>query len=187
VADEAASAEQPGTPPKARSLLGYLPVIVLVLLIQAAGAYFLIERFMFRKQKASAAIGQGVVEALSEEAGFKDPPDLLPRYDEPEGVIALDDMQANPAGTRGDVVVFFKVALGFAPAKAEEEIKKPEVMVKMKDDIAAVFSSHPPERMDQPDDKRALREEIRVRINAYLTKGQVVEVYFEKFFLQVNQ
>jgi hypothetical protein len=38
-----------------------------------------------------------------------------------------------------------------------------------------------------PDDKRALREEIKVRINAYLTKGQVIEVYFEKFFLQVIQ
>jgi flagellar basal body-associated protein FliL len=41
--------------------------------------------------------------------------------------------------------------------------------------------------MDQPDDKRALREEIKVRVNAYLTKGQVVEVYFEKFFLQLAQ
>lgn len=186
MADEAAGAEQPGPPFKSRNLLGYLPLIVVVLLLQAAGAYFLIERVLFKKQKASASIGQGVVEALSEESGFQDPPDLLPKYDEPEGVVALDDVQANPAGTRGDAVVFVKVVLGFAPAKAEEEIKKPDVMVKIKDDIVSVLSSHPPEMMDQPDDKRAIREEIRVRINAYLTRGQVVEVYFEKFYLQMN-
>ncbi|OGG49006.1 MAG: hypothetical protein A3F84_14315 [Candidatus Handelsmanbacteria bacterium RIFCSPLOWO2_12_FULL_64_10] len=187
MADETATAEQPAPPPKARGLLGYLPVILLVLLIQAGGAYLLIEKFMFRRQKAAATIGQGVVETLSEEAGYKDPPDLLPKYDEPEDVIALEEMHANPAGTRGDAVVFFKVGLGVAPAKVKEEVQKPEIKAKIQDDILAVFSSHPPEMMDQPDDKRALREEIKVRVNAYLTKGQVVEVYFEKFFLQLAQ
>ncbi|MSS73865.1 MAG: flagellar basal body-associated FliL family protein [Candidatus Latescibacteria bacterium] len=187
MADEPAPAEQPTPPPKSRGLLGYLPVIFLVLLIQAGGAYFLIEKYMFRKQKASATIGQGVVEALSEEAGFKDPPDLLPKYDEPEDVVELEDMHANPAGTRGDATVFCKVVLGVAPAKVKEEIQTPEVKAKIQDDILSVLSSHPPEMMDQPDDKRALREEIKVRINAYLTKGQVVEVYFGKFFLQIAQ
>jgi flagellar basal body-associated protein FliL len=183
VADETPGAEQ-APPLKTRSLLGYLPLIILVLLLQAGGAYFLIDRVFFRKQKAAATIGQGVVETLAEETGFADPPDMLPKYDEPEDVLDLEDMQTNPAGTHGDVVVFFKVAIGFAPAKAGEEFKNPEVMAKIKDDVLAVFSSHAPEMMDQPDDKRALREEIKVRINAYLTKGQIVEVYFEKFFIQ---
>lgn len=187
MADETAAAEQPAPPPKPRGMLGYLPVILLVLLIQAGAAYLLIDKFMFKKQRTSAAIGQGVVEALSEEAGYKDPPDLLPKYDEPEEVVALEEMHANPAGTRGDAVVFFKVALGVAPAKVKEEIQQQDVKAKIQDDILAVFSSHPPEMMDQPDDKRALREEVKVRVNAYLTKGQVVEVYFERFFLQLAQ
>lgn len=186
MADETASAGQPA-PPKVRSLLGYLPVIFLVLIIQAGGAYVLIDRFLFRKQKDAVTIGQGVVESITEEMGFKDPPDLLPKYDEPEEVILLDDMQANPANTKGDAVVFFKIALGIAPAKVKEEIERSEVKAKIRDDIVSVFSSHSPDMMDQPDDKRALREEIKVRINAYLTKGQVIEVYFEKFFLQVIQ
>ena len=49
------------------------------------------------------------------------------------------------------------------------------------------LAAPPPEMMDQPDDKRALREEIKVRINGYLKSGKIVEVYFEKFFLQVAE
>ena len=186
MADETPGVEQ-APPPKTRSLLGYLPLIILVLILQAGGAYFLIDRVFFRKQRAAATIGQGVVETLAEETGFADPPDMLPKYDEPEDILDLEDMQTNPAGTQGNVVVFFKVALGYAPAKVGEELKRPDVAARIKDDVIAVFSSHVPEMMDQPDDKRALREEFKVRINAYLTKGQIVEVYFDKFFLQAPQ
>ncbi len=186
MADETPGADQV-PPPKTRSLLGYLPLIILVLLLQAGGAYYLIDRVLFRKQRASAAIGQGVVETLAEETGFKDPPDMLPRYDDPEDVLDLEEMQTNPAASQGNAVVFFKVSLGYAPAKAGEELKRPDVMARIKDDVLSVFSSHTPEMMDQPDDKRAIREEIKVRLNAYLTRAQIVDVYLQKVLLQVPQ
>lgn len=185
MADAPPGADQ--TAPQTRSLLGYLPIIVVVLLLQAAGAYFLIEKVLFKKQKAAESIGQGIVDTIAEEAGFKDPPDMLPKYDEPEEVVDLEEMQTNPAGTEGSTVVFFKLSLGVAPRKVADDIKHPETMARVKDDIVAVFSSHSAEMMDQPDDKRAIREEIKVRVNAYLQKGQVVDVYLEKIYLQVNQ
>ena len=181
MAEETQSGEQQAPPPK--SLLRYLPAVVVVLLIQAVGVYFLFPWVLERKFKSELTIGQ-TEEVPAESEEVLEPPDILPKYDDPEKIVLLDEMHANPAGTKGDAVVFFKVGLGFAPSKVESEIQRPEVMAKIKDDITAVMSSHPPEMMDQPDDKRALREEIRVRINAHLTEGEIVEVYFEKFVVQ---
>ncbi len=181
--DEENPAEEQPAPSRPSSLLRYIPMILLVLLLQAAGAYYLVVFYLPGKEKVEDTIAQEVRGKVSEE--FPDPPDILPQHDEPEGIIVLDEMRTNPGGTQGDAVVFFKVAVGYAPTDVEDEINKPDIMAKIKDDVLSVMSSHSPEMMDQPDDKRALREEIKVRINGYLKSGKIVEVYFEKFFLQV--
>jgi flagellar basal body-associated protein FliL len=63
-----------------------------------------------------------------------------------------------------------------------EEIKK--LSPRIRDFIVVTLSSKTYEQVESVDGRDFLREEIRNKINGYLTRGQVKNVYFTEFIIQ---
>jgi len=55
---------------------------------------------------------------------------------------------------------------------------------KIRDFILVVLSSKTHEQVESPDGRDFLREEIRNKINGYLTRGQIKNVFFTQFIVQ---
>ena len=67
------------------------------------------------------------------------------------------------------------------PAAKNEVVKlKP----KIRDFVVVILSSKTYEQIESVDGRDFLREEIRNKINGYLTRGQINNVYFTQFIVQ---
>jgi flagellar protein FliL len=78
-------------------------------------------------------------------------------------------------------------------AKVDVEIEVPDDFVredvnrirpKIRDFILVVLSSKTYEEIESLDGRNFLREEIKNKINGYLTRGQIKNVYFTQFIIQ---
>lgn len=63
-----------------------------------------------------------------------------------------------------------------------EEVKK--LIPRIRDFIVVTLSSKTYEQVESVDGREFLREDIRNKINGYLTRGQVKNVYFTEFIIQ---
>ncbi len=55
---------------------------------------------------------------------------------------------------------------------------------KVRDSILDLLSSKSYKEMMDPIGKQRLRDEVALRVNAYLTKGKIFKVYFTEFVIQ---
>ena len=78
-------------------------------------------------------------------------------------------------------------------AKVDVEIEVPEDFVRdelnrlkprIRDFIVVLLSSKTFEQIESTESKDFLREEIRNKINGYLSRGQIKNVYFTQFIIQ---
>jgi len=93
-----------------------------------------------------------------------------------------ESFMVNLADSRGanfaKVDVVFEVNDDFV--KAEMQKLKP----KIRDFITILLSSKTYEQIESSDGRDFLREEIRNKVNGYLPRGQIKDVYFTQFILQ---
>jgi flagellar FliL protein len=93
-----------------------------------------------------------------------------------------ESFTVNLADSKGShfaqVTVEIEVDNGFT--KAEVDRLRP----KIRDFIVVVLSSKTYEQVESVDGRDFLREEIRNKINGYLTRGQIKNVYFTQFIVQ---
>ena len=158
-------------PAQQPSLLRYLPIVLIVLLMQAGGAYFAINEYLFPEENV----------AVEDEEGR---PRTIPEGDAPEEGVDLGEMLANPRGTRARLLVRANETLGVAPSGVVDEIENDENSDRVKDAVLWELGNATHEELSYPEGRQLVKDKIKARINEFLYEGQVQKVYFEDFILQ---
>ncbi|MDP6776087.1 MAG: flagellar basal body-associated FliL family protein [Candidatus Latescibacteria bacterium] len=155
------------------SLLRYLPILVVVLLLQAGGAYYLIDRYLYPEVTVS--------EIQDEEGRARTIP---PEGSEPQASVTLGEFVANPRGTQALLLVRAKVVVGVAPSDVKAEIENVENQDRIKDAVIWSLGNATYDMLRTPEGRDEAKREIKERINEFLYDGQILDVYFEEFLLQ---
>lgn len=146
--------------------------IINMLVVIGVGAML----YMGQKKKASEPgiddVIKGEHEKLKEEEKSKDFIGKL---------VPLETFLVNISGTRGRKLVKINMELEVTNAEVQEEVEK--IKPKIRDYIIIIASSKTFNEISTREGKDALREEIKNQINLFLTKGQIVKVYFTEFIL----
>ena len=171
--EEQAEAEAPPPPAKPPSLLRYLPLVLVVLLLQAGLAYFGIDHFLFQPDDS---------EMVGLEEGER--PRVIPESNEPEASVSFEDIVVNPRSEGARLLLTVDVTLAVAPSGAKDEIERDEVTDRITDAVAYELSGATPEELNNRDGRDVVKERLKRRINDLIYEGQVVDVYFGRFILQ---
>jgi flagellar FliL protein len=159
-------------PAKKKSSLKLILIILIVLLVigaaAGAGIYF------FSRTKQAPA-----TEGVTKEAATKAEKAPAPLVG---ALWSLDPFIVNLADNRGEryLKVVMQLELSEASVAAELDILRP----KIRDNILDLLTVKTYAELMEPTGKQRLREEIMLRINSFLTKGNVVTVYFTEFVIQ---
>src|SRR5690606_9351791 len=96
-------------------------------------------------------------------------------------VVPMETFLVNLAGSRGGKLAKITMELEVSSADVMGEIdrRKPQI----RDIIIILLSSKNYEQVSSREGKDFLREEIRDRVNSFLTKGKINKVYFTEFLL----
>jgi len=170
--EEAAAEAPPAPPPKQPSLLRYLPIVLIILALQAVGVYMGIEKFLFQRDGAET----------SGEMGER--PRVIPESNEPEDSIDMGQFVTNPRSNHMRLLLTTEVTLAVAPDDAKGEIEDDAKIDQVKDAIIYEFSHATPEELSHRDGRDQVKVRMKGRINELLYEGQVVDIFFSKFILQ---
>lgn len=181
--DEEGAEEGGGNP-----LMKYLPLIGIVLVVQIVIIYFAVQWFM-PDDMPEEADGEVVAEQVQpaetapvvegeDGEGFQAPQTaVLTIFDKLEVIVV------NPAGTDGLRFLSTQVFLGLSDVKVDEYITTHNLVPRINDTLVAIFSSKTIADLD-PSRHPRLKEEIKKKLNTFLGKNAVLEVYFQSFVLQ---
>ncbi|MCL5020480.1 MAG: flagellar basal body-associated FliL family protein [Bacteroidetes bacterium] len=147
-------------------------IIVIVVMAQLVAAYFLMG-FLLKR----GAINADPKPVPASVAKTKTPGDA--GFD---NVYIVKDLIVNPAGTNGLRFLLTTIGLEATSAETVKELTKREVEIH--DVIIGVLTSKTLPQLDDFDSRDSLKAEIKKDINADLTTGQVLNVYFSKFIIQ---
>ena len=161
-------------PPTNGSAIGYLPLIIVLLVLQSIGGYFLIRWHLGRE------VGGEVV---ADESGRVR---TYPEGDEPEGSFDLGRIIANPRTSRAKLFVVTEVTLAVAPKGAVSEIEDEKNIDRVRDQVVSALSSATPRQLRTSEGRKGVKENMKLGINDFLYEGQVMEVYFSSFYFQAN-
>ena len=161
-------------PPKKSSPLRYLPLVVILLLLQSVGAYFLIK---WQLERGDEPIAE------PDEAGRVR---IFPEGDEPEATVDLGEIVANPRVPGARLFVFADITLAVGPSGVVSEIEGEENFDRIRDQIIAALSGARPEDLQTPEGRENVKADIIGRLNDFLYDGQVMAVYFSSFRLQAS-
>ncbi|MFT5366836.1 MAG: flagellar basal body-associated protein FliL [Candidatus Latescibacterota bacterium] len=162
----------PVGPIKQPSLLRYLPIVLIILAMQAVGVYMGIERYLFQK----GGLGSGG------ENGER--PRVIPDSNEPEDSIDLGQFVANPRSEHMRLLLTAEVTLAVAPDDAKGEIEDDAKIDQVKDAVLYELSHATPAELSHRDGRDIVKTRLKTRINELLYEGQVVDIYFSKYIMQ---
>ncbi len=103
------------------------------------------------------------------------------RHDFIGKLVPLETFLVNISGSRGRKLVKINMELEVTNAEVQDEIEK--IKPKIRDYIIIIVSSKTFAEVSTKEGKDALRDEIKNQLNLFLTKGQIVKVYFTEFIL----
>lgn len=84
------------------------------------------------------------------------------------------------------VKVTFRLGLSVDEKEVEEKLSKNNVfLAQTRDSIISLLTSKTSEDMLTAEGKEKLRQEVQARVNAFLSKGKVMEVYIVDFVVQL--
>ena len=96
--------------------------------------------------------------------------------------LELESLIINPEGTDGKRYLMIKIGLESDKAKALEEVKEKEVVVR--DAILRNLSARRVEDLASIEKRDDLKDGLREAINTILEKGEVTRLYFTQYVLQ---
>jgi|GEM_PF-896197 len=173
------AAEQPAPPPGSNlreAIRNYAVLVVLVLVVQIALAFFIIRTMIIGRQDSAQKAALLAVEELKEPEE-----EVLP--DKPAKVYDIkEDLLTNSADSDRLRYVKVHVQLGVTPDKVYDEIT--QIEPKVIDTILGILMSRTVEEMDDPADKEVIKDEVKIALNKYLRQGEIVKVYFTAFLIQ---
>ena len=152
----------------------YIPVVILVVFGQAIIAYLLVDQVVLRR-----------LYGLPTEEIRETRADIL-IGDEPEAIYrGLGEFLLTPsdaADTRGLRHLRATISLGVSPAKAAEQLQSQNP--RLRDAIIRILTAKAVEKLDDPEDREFIKDEIRFTLNRLLKQGEILEVYFTDFIVQ---
>ncbi len=162
-------------------IVKYLPVIIGLLVVQVVLAYFVAQWFFAPVDNTAAEPVEAVVENTPAPApgGTYQPPSMAVAtiFDQLEVTVV------NPAGTEGLRFLSTQVALGLSSPDVATFITTNNLIYRIQDVLVRIFSSKTiPDLEASKHDM--LKEEIKIKLNDFLGKNAVVEVYIKSFVLQ---
>ncbi|MDA0749047.1 MAG: flagellar basal body-associated FliL family protein [bacterium] len=166
---EEEKAPVPVAPPA--SLLRYLPIVLVILLLQAGGAYFAITMYLFPDPSSEIQDEQGRTRVRAQ-------------TDQPVASVNLGDMVANPRGTGARLLVRTKVVLAVAPKGVVSELQEDINKDRVKDAIVRELGDATYDQLSTEEGREAIKQKMKERINRFLYKGEILEIYFDEFILQ---
>ena len=176
MAEEESEQQAEAKPAEQRSLLRYLPLVLLVLLLQAGAMYFLID-YRFSSP-------EDVIATVEDEAGRSHK--VAPEGAEPEASVEIKDIIVNPRGTRARYLLTVDVTLAVWPDDAKAEIEEDRNTDRVRDAVIAALGNATPEVLRTQEGREKVKRDMMERINFYLYEGQVVGVYFGKLIQQAT-
>ncbi len=158
------------------SLMRYLPLVAVILVVQIVIAYFIVQ-WVFTPDEPE----EGEVAALEEVA-----PE--PESEPAQAMVSviyekLDPIVVNPAGTEGLRYLSTTIHFGVSSPEVVAMIEGKSQSSKIRDVLIRVLSGKIIEQL-HPDNHAALKDEIREKLNGFLGKNAILEVYFQGFVLQ---
>ncbi len=166
----AAPAESPSGGNKSPVLLIALAVINMLVV---AGVGFMV--FQGKKKEAAEPkiehVIKGEHEAQAHEAGEEK--SFIGK------VIPLETFIVNLSGTKGRRIAKVNMELELQGEAVAAEIEKRKAQIR--DIIIIILSSKTYDEVAQREGKDGLKNEIKDTLNAFLTKGKIVNVYFTEF------
>jgi flagellar protein FliL len=163
-----AEKEEALTPPKPRFGTKWIIIGVAVIVVVAGGATFGILKYLRSAGTAAAA------EKVKKESV--------------ESTLNLDPFLVNLADKEATrfVKVTFRLGLSLDEKEVEEKLSKNNVfLAQTRDAVISLLTSKTSEEVLTPDGKEKLRQEVQTRVNAFLSKGKVMEVYIVDFVVQL--
>lgn len=94
-------------------------------------------------------------------------------------VVPLETFIVNLSGSKGRRIAKVNMELELEGEQVQVEIDKRKAQIR--DIIIIILSSKTYDSVSERDGKDALKNEIKDTLNAFLTKGKVVNVYFTEF------
>lgn len=171
--EEEAPAAAPPPQPKG-SVLRYLPLVIVLLVLQSVGGYFFVRWHLGREFEP---------EIEADESGRVR---TLPDSDEPEASLELGRIVANPRSDQARLFVVAEVTLAVGPSGAVSEMEDERNVDRVRDQVVAALSGATPEELASREGREVVKEDIKSRINDFLYEGQVMEVFFSSFYFQAN-
>ena len=169
--------QEPAAPPPPEpkgSVLRYLPMVIVLLVLQSVGGYFLIRWHLGREVETEIA---------ADESGRVR---TYPDGDEPEGSFALGRVVANPRTASARLFVVAEVTLAVGPSDAAGEMEDEKNIDRVRDHVVAALGGATHEELSTKEGRDIVKEDIKSRLNDFLYEGQVMEVYFSSFYFQAN-
>ena len=167
-------APPPPPPPKKGSALGYLPLVLVILLLQSAGGYYLVRWQLSR--------GDETLVQADESGRIRIPPD----GDEPVASVDLGEIVVNPRAAGARLFLVAQVTVAVGPSGAASEIEHPDNIDRVRDQVIAGLSGATAQELRTRAGREVVKEEIKLRLNEFLYDGEVMEVYFPLFYMQAN-
>jgi flagellar basal body-associated protein FliL len=164
-------------------IVKYLPVIIGLLVVQVVLAYFVAQWFFAPVDNTAAEPVEAVAAVENTPA-----PASGSTYQPPPMAVAtifdqLEVTVVNPAGTDGLRFLSTQIALGLSSPDVATFITTNNLIYRIQDVLVRIFSSKTiPDLEASKHD--LLKEEIKTKLNDFLGKNAVVEVYIKSFVLQ---
>ncbi len=166
---------QAAPPPKPKgSVLRYLPLVIVLLVLQAVGGYFLVRWHLGREVET---------EVEADESGRVR---TYPDGDEPESSFDLGRVIANPRTAKARLFIVADVTLAVGPSGAVSEMEDEKNYDRVRDQVVAALSAATHEELRSKEGRDVVKDDIKSRLNDFLYEGQVMEVYFSSFYFQAN-
>jgi flagellar FliL protein len=162
-----AEKEEALTAPKPRFGTKWIIIGVAVIVVVAGGATFGILKYL---RSAGTAVAAKV------------------KKESVESTLNLDPFLVNLADKEATrfVKVTFRLGLSLDEKEVEEKLSKNNVfLAQTRDAVISLLTSKTSEEVLTPDGKEKLRQEVQTRVNAFLSKGKVMEVYIVDFVVQL--
>lgn len=172
--EEEGQEEAPPPPPKKGNALRYLPLVLVMLLLQSAGGYYLV-RWQLSRGEEMFVQGDELGRVRT-----------LPEGDEPEASVDLGEMVVNPRAAAARLFLVAQVTVAVGPSGAADEIQAEDNIDRVRDQVIVALSGATAQQLRTRDGRDVVKDEIKLRLNEFLYEGQVMEVYFPSFYMQAN-
>lgn len=155
------------------SLKRYMPIILLVLLVQTGAAYYLIDRYLLPMEDNRVGIEKETIRSRK-----------IPDEDDSRASVDLDEIITNARGENAKLLIRTTITLVLSPDAAKNEIKNEVNHVRTRDAVIWALGNATSSQLKNPEGRVKVKDLIKKRINGFLYEGQVVDAYFRTFTLQ---